>query len=62
MIHQEKLAPVSVRRQCELLSLNRSSFYYEPEPVSAEGRREDVAPGSWLEVQSFGGVETGMGN
>lgn len=36
MIHQEKLAPVSVRRQCELLSLNRSSFYYEPEPVSAE--------------------------
>lgn len=36
MIHQEKLAPVSVRRQCELLSLNRSSFYYAPEPISAE--------------------------
>ncbi len=36
MIQQEKLAPVSVRRQCELLSLNRSSFYYEPEPISPE--------------------------
>lgn len=27
---------MSVRRQCELLDLNRSSFYYEPVPVSPE--------------------------
>jgi putative transposase len=34
LIQQEESSPVSVRRQSELLSLNRSSFYYEPEPVS----------------------------
>lgn len=27
---------LSVRHQCDLLSLARSTFYYEPEPVSAE--------------------------
>lgn len=26
----------SIRRQCEFLDLNRSSFYYQPVPVSAE--------------------------
>lgn len=36
MIQQEESSPVSVRRQCELLSLSRSSFYYEPEPISSE--------------------------
>lgn len=36
MIQQEESSPVSVRRQCELLSLNRSSFYYEPEPINPE--------------------------
>ncbi len=36
MIQQEESSLVSVRRQCELLSLNRSSFYYEPEPVGPE--------------------------
>ena len=36
MIQQEESSLVSVRRQCELLSLNRSSFYYEPEPISPE--------------------------
>ena len=36
MIEQEELSPVSVRQQCELLCLSRSSFYYAPVPVSAE--------------------------
>ena len=36
MIQEEELSPVSVRRQCELLDLNRSSFYYDPMPVSPE--------------------------
>jgi putative transposase len=36
LIKEEELSPVSVRRQCELLDLNRSSFYYEPVPVSPE--------------------------
>ena len=29
-------APVSVRRQCELLGLNRSGVYYRPQPNKAE--------------------------
>lgn len=36
MIEREESSPVSVRRQCELLELNRSSFYYEPVPISPE--------------------------
>jgi len=36
LIQQEESSLVSVRRQCELLSLNRSSFYYEPGPISPE--------------------------
>lgn len=27
--------PLSVRRQCELLDLPRSSFYYQPKPTAA---------------------------
>ncbi len=27
---------ISIRRQCELLGLNRSSLYYQPEPISDE--------------------------
>lgn len=34
MIEREESTPVSVRRQCELLELNRSSLYYEPVPLS----------------------------
>ncbi len=30
MIEREEMTDVSVRRQCELLELNRSSLYYEP--------------------------------
>jgi len=30
---------LSVTRQCELLGLPRSSFYYEPKPVSAQQLR-----------------------
>jgi putative transposase len=29
-------AIISIRRQCELLGLNRSTLYYQPEPVSNE--------------------------
>jgi len=36
MIEREELEGLSVRRQCEILELGRSSFYYEPVPVSAE--------------------------
>ncbi len=36
MIEQEESSRVSVRRQCEFLELNRSSFYYEPMPASPE--------------------------
>ena len=32
-------APLSVRRQCELLGLNRSSLYYEPAGETAENLR-----------------------
>ncbi len=28
--------PVSIRKQCELLKLNRSSLYYEPVPQDPE--------------------------
>lgn len=34
MIEQKESPPLSVRRQCELLSLSRSGFYYDPLPVS----------------------------
>jgi putative transposase len=30
---------LSVRRQCELLGLNRSTFYYEPIGVTSEDLR-----------------------
>lgn len=30
---------ISIRRQCELLGLNRSTLYYQPEPVSDEDIR-----------------------
>lgn len=33
MIEREDNAILSVRRQCELLELNRSSLYYEPAPI-----------------------------
>ena len=36
LVEQEECSPVSVRRQCELLNLSRSGFYYEPLPISAE--------------------------
>ena len=36
LIEQEESSPVSVRRQCELLLLSRSGFYYDPVPVSPE--------------------------
>ena len=39
MIEREESTPVSVRRQCELLGLNRSSLYYEPVPLSEEDLR-----------------------
>jgi putative transposase len=32
-------APLSVRRQCQLLGLNRSSWYYEPAPETAANLR-----------------------
>ena len=38
MIGQEECEVLSVRRQCEILELGRSSFYYEPVPVSAEDK------------------------
>lgn len=34
MIEREDNAVLSVRRQCELLELNRSSLYYEPMPMN----------------------------
>jgi putative transposase len=44
-----------VRRQCDLLGLNRSSWYYEPVPESAENlawmRRIDE---QYLETPYFG--------
>jgi len=39
MIEREESSPVSVRRQCELLELSRSSLYYEPVPISEENLR-----------------------
>lgn len=38
MIEREECDALSVRQQCEILFMNRSSFYYEPEPVSAEDK------------------------
>ncbi len=36
VIEREELSSLSVRKQCELLGLNRSSLYYEPVPISPE--------------------------
>ena len=36
MIEHEECEGLSVRRQCEILFMNRSSFYYTPVPVSVE--------------------------
>lgn len=36
MLIKEENHLISVRRQCELLELNRSSLYYEPVPINAE--------------------------
>jgi putative transposase len=36
MIQREECEGLSVRRQCEILFMNRASFYYLPVPVSAE--------------------------
>jgi len=38
MIEREECEGLSVRRQCEILFMNRSSFYYEPVPVSVEDK------------------------
>lgn len=38
MIEREECVSLSVRRQCEILFMNRSSFYYESVPVSAEDK------------------------
>lgn len=38
MIEREECEGLSVRRQCEILFMNRSSFYYEPVPVSAQDK------------------------
>jgi putative transposase len=32
----DRTAPLSIRRQCELLRVSRSGIYYEPEPTSDE--------------------------
>jgi putative transposase len=32
-------SPLSLRRQCELLGLNRTSLYYQPQPISDADRR-----------------------
>jgi putative transposase len=38
LIESEECETLSVRNQCEILELCRSSFYYEPMPVSAEDK------------------------
>jgi putative transposase len=38
MIEREECEGLSVRQQCEIVFMNRSSFYYEPVPVSAEDK------------------------
>jgi putative transposase len=38
MIEREECDALSVRRQCEVLELGRSSFYYESVPVSVEDK------------------------
>ena len=38
MIAYEECDSLSVREQCRILELGRSSFYYEPVPVSAEDK------------------------
>jgi len=39
LLVEEGHSELSIRRQCELLGLSRSSFYYEPADVSAEDLR-----------------------
>jgi putative transposase len=36
MIEREECEGLSVRQQCEIVFMNRSSFYYEPVPISHE--------------------------
>lgn len=48
MIDAEK-SKFSIVKQCELLSLNRSTFYYEPVPETAE----NLAIMRWLDEQYF---------
>jgi len=36
LIEREECETLSVRRQCEILFMNRSSFYYTPVPISVE--------------------------
>ena len=38
MIEREECEGLSVRSQCQILELGRSSFYYEPVPVSPEDK------------------------
>lgn len=38
MIEHEECEGLSVRRQCEILFMNRSSFYYDPVPVTLEDK------------------------
>ena len=38
MIEREECEGLSVRQQCEILFMNRSSFYYEPVPVTLEDK------------------------
>jgi putative transposase len=35
-IIEPKHSQISIRRQCELIGLNRSNFYYEPQPIASE--------------------------
>ena len=39
MIEREECVTLSVRRQCEILELNRSSLYYTPAPMSEDDIR-----------------------
>ena len=48
MIEVEK-SKLSIVKQCELLSVHRSRFYYEPVPETAE----NLAIMRWLDEQYF---------
>jgi len=39
MVIQEEASAISVRKQCELLELNRSSLYYAPVGLNEEDQR-----------------------